>query len=114
MPNRKHSRPTFQLAEAGEKLARIKHELGLGWHSLRLKFATELKHAPLKDLSYLGGWKEPQTLLKCYQRPDDAAMRDALESRGRLRESGDVGENRQHEIDAIRQAQAKNKPRLAP
>ena len=55
---------------------------GLGWHSLRRKFATELKATPLKDLCYLGGWKDPQTVLKCYQRPDEETMRTALASRG--------------------------------
>ena len=37
-----------------------------------------MKETPLKDLCYLGGWKEPQTILKCYQRPDEATMREGL------------------------------------
>ena len=61
---------------------------GLGWHSLRRKFATELKHTPLKDLCYLGGWKEPQTVPKCYQRPDESTMREALEGRKPLKAVG--------------------------
>jgi integrase len=64
-----------------EELAKVPHQPGLGWHALRRKFATELKHVPLKDLCYLGGWKDPQTVLKCYQRPDETTMRDALASR---------------------------------
>ena len=60
----------------------------LGRHSLRRKFATELKHTPLKDLCYLGGWKEPQTVLKCYQRPDESTMREALEGRKPLKALG--------------------------
>lgn len=63
--------------QQGEALARISHEAGLGWHSLRRKFATELKHVPLKDLCYLGGRKEPQTVLKCYQQPDPVTMRES-------------------------------------
>jgi hypothetical protein len=43
------------LWKRGEKLAGIKHDLGLGWHSLPRKSGTELKHALLKDLCYLGG-----------------------------------------------------------
>ncbi len=74
--------------ERGENLAEIHHEPGLGWHSLRRKFATELKHTPLKDLCYLGGWKEPQTVLKCYQRPDESTMREALEGRKPLKALG--------------------------
>ena len=53
----------------------------LGWHSLRRKFANELRHVPLKDLASLGGWKDTQTLLKCYLKEDEEAMVQALESR---------------------------------
>ncbi len=67
-----------------EKLAGLPHVKGQGWHSLRRKFATELKDTPLKDLCYLGGWKSPQTLLACYQRPDEDTMRQALEQRRRV------------------------------
>jgi hypothetical protein len=67
-----------------EALAGVPHQPGLGWHALRRKFATELKHVPLKDLCYLGGWKDPQTVLKCYQRPDETTMREALASRKAL------------------------------
>ena len=57
---------------------------GRGWHSLRRQFATELKHTPLKDLCALGGWKDYQTLLTCYQHPDAVTMRAALEQWMRL------------------------------
>jgi len=67
--------------ERAQELAGLKKEPGRGWHSLRRKFATDLKHVPLRDLCYLGGWKEPQTVLKCYQQPDEATMRQALTSR---------------------------------
>lgn len=70
--------------QRGEALAEIAHQPGMGWHSLRRKFATEMKETPLKDLCYLGGWKEPQTILKCYQRADTATMKKALASRTRL------------------------------
>jgi hypothetical protein len=70
--------------QRGEALAEIAHQPGMGWHSLRRKFATEMKETPLKDLCYLGGWKEPQTILKCYQRADTATMKKALANRTRL------------------------------
>jgi len=53
----------------------------LGWHSLRRKFANDLRHVPLKDLASLGGWRDTQTLLKCYLKEDEQAMVDALRSR---------------------------------
>jgi integrase len=59
-----------------------------GWHSLRRKFASEMKHTPLRDLAHLGGWKSTQTIVTCYQQPDEATQRDALAQRRPLRASG--------------------------
>lgn len=56
----------------------------VGFHSLRRKFATELKHVPLPDLCALGGWKDAKTILTCYQAPDEQTMRAALTARRRL------------------------------
>lgn len=70
--------------DRAEKLAQLPPEPGRGWHSCRRTFATELKAAPLKDLCALGGWKDPQTILKCYQRADPVTMRQALAARMRL------------------------------
>ena len=58
------------------------------YHSLRRQFATELKDIPLRDLAHVGGWKDTTTLLTCYQQPDDATQRRALESRRTLKASG--------------------------
>jgi integrase len=71
----------WQKLETASKLAR---EPGRGWHSLRRKFATELKHAPTKDLQALGGWKDRQTILACYQRSDAVSMKEALQTRRQL------------------------------
>jgi len=72
-------RDWWQKLEAAAKLDRIP---GRGWHSLRRKFATDLKHdTPLVDLCALGGWKDPNTVLKCYTRPDEVTMRAALTRR---------------------------------
>jgi hypothetical protein len=64
-------------------VAGLKHQEGMGWHSLRRKFATELKDTPLKDLCQLGGWKSPLTVLTWYQQPDQDTMRRSLEARHR-------------------------------
>jgi hypothetical protein len=53
-------------------------------NTLRRQFATEMKHAPLKDLCALGGWKSAQTVLTCYQRADTVSMQQALAARCRL------------------------------
>ena len=61
--------------------AAIRKRRGLGFHSFRLKFATELRHVPMKDLMALGGWQDHRTILQCYQHPDVEEMRKALEKR---------------------------------
>jgi integrase len=73
-------RDWWQRAEA---LAGVLHGAGLGWHSLRRKFATDLMGSPLKVLCAIGGWKDAQTVLTCYQRADEASMREALATRQR-------------------------------
>lgn len=64
-----------------EEAAELTHVPTLGWHGLRRKFGEELKGVPLKDLCALGGWLDPGTVVRCYQRPDDVTMRRALEAR---------------------------------
>ena len=71
----------WDLAEVRAKLEPVERR---GWHSLRRSFATELKHAPLADLAYLGGWKSVATIVNVYQQPDDETMLAALASRRTL------------------------------
>ena len=54
---------------------------GLGWHSLRRQFASDHMDQPLKVLCELGGWKDPQTVLRCYQHPDQDVLRAAMKRR---------------------------------
>jgi integrase len=61
--------------------AELPPEPGRGWHAFRRNFASELRDAGLRDLCDLGGWKEPMTVVKCYQRPSDDAMRKAQAKR---------------------------------
>lgn len=65
----------------GEQLAGMPHVRGRMWHSIRRKFANELRDTPLKDLCALGGWRDPQTVLRCYQQPSESSMRSALDAR---------------------------------
>ncbi len=79
------SAPIIQVWwDRAEKLAQLPPERGRGWHSCRRTFATELKESPLSDVSALGGWKDPSTLVRVYQRPDPVTMRKALAARQRL------------------------------
>ena len=73
--------------KSAERRAGLEPKRGRGWHSLRRKFATDLMGLPLKVLCDLGGWKEAQTVLRCYQHTDEVQLRTALDSRPR--KSGD-------------------------
>ncbi len=66
-----------------ERRAGLEPKRRRGWHSLRRKFASDLIDLPLKVLCDLGGWKEAQTVLQCYQHTDKGQLRRALESRRR-------------------------------
>ena len=65
--------------DRAEKLAGLEPKHRRGWHSLRRKFASDLMDLPLKVLCELGGWKTAETVLKCYQRPDEDRLRKAIE-----------------------------------
>ena len=67
-----------------QRLSGLQPKPGRGWHSLRRKFASDLIDQPLKVLCDLGGWKDAQTVLKCYQRADQGRLRKALEHRIRV------------------------------
>ncbi len=67
--------------QQAERLAGLDPKRGRGWHSLRRKFASDLMDLPLKVLCQLGGWKNAQTVLRCYQQADEGQLREALESR---------------------------------
>ena len=68
-----------------ERLAGLEPKRGRGWHSLRRKFASDLMNLPLKVLCELGGWKDAQTVLRCYQQADEVQLRTAIESRSKVR-----------------------------
>ena len=64
-----------------EEKAGLAPKRGRGWHSLRRKFASDLMHAPPKELCELGGWKDYNTILKCYQFPDQDRLASTLATR---------------------------------
>ena len=75
----------FRWWKKAQTLAGLEPKPWRGWHSLRRKFASDLMDTPLKVLCELGGWKDAQTVLRCYQRPDAGQLRTALERRTRVR-----------------------------
>jgi integrase len=69
------------LWKRAEKLAGLSAVPWLGWHSLRRRFATEYKDIPLRELCDLGGWKDPDTVVRCYQHSEEEDLRRAIERR---------------------------------
>ena len=70
-----------------EAVAGLERKRGRGWHSLRRKFASDLMDQPLKVLCELGGWRTAQTVLQCYQRPDEDRLKKALDERRQVHSS---------------------------
>ncbi|MEO8909273.1 MAG: tyrosine-type recombinase/integrase, partial [Gemmatimonadaceae bacterium] len=75
----------FNLWKRLAKAARIPEGQRFGWHCLRRKFGSDLRKTNLRDLCDLGGWKNIQTVLTCYVRPDEEAQRDALSERAKAK-----------------------------
>jgi integrase len=72
-----------------ERRSGIERVRGRGWHSLRRFFATDLQHStPLKVICELGGWRDHNTILRCYTQAVTDSMREALERRS-LRAAGE-------------------------
>jgi integrase len=71
------------VAEKRAKLPKLKGGL---WHPYRRKWATERKNLSLKDVAAAGGWKDIETLLRCYQQPDDDSLLAVMSEKRKLRE----------------------------
>jgi len=64
----------------GEKAAELEHIPRTAWHGFRRTFATELAQegVGLATIAALGGWTEPQTIVRHYLKTDEETMREAL------------------------------------
>lgn len=71
-----------------ERLADLEHIDGMMWHGLRRQWADEHREAPLKDLSELGGWATPRTIIEVYQGRDFDSMRSVQEQRKEVEGAG--------------------------
>lgn len=60
-------REWLQVAEEDAGLEKL--EGGL-WHPYRRMWATARAHLPVKVVAVVGGWKDVNTLMVCYQQPD--------------------------------------------
>jgi integrase len=63
-----------------EKAAKLDHIPRTAWHGFRRTFATEMARegVGLATIAALGGWTEPQTIVRHYLKTDDETMREAL------------------------------------
>ena len=58
----------------------VAHEFGeaaLKLDPASLEFLKR-KHLSLKDVAYVGGWRDTSTLLKCYQQPDPETIAEVV------------------------------------
>jgi integrase len=87
-PSQPCSRHTVdQWLERAVQYSGLKMPPRFGWHSFRRKFATDLKDVPLRDLMAAGGWQSPDTVVRCYQEPEQDKIREALAGRTRNRKA---------------------------
>jgi integrase len=56
------------------------------WHPYRRKWATERKHLSLKDVAAAGGWQDTETLLTCYQHPDQETLLAVMNEERKVRD----------------------------
>jgi hypothetical protein len=73
------------VAEETAGLPKLRGSL---WHAYRRKWATERKGHPLKDVAEAGGWKDTETLLRCYQQPDSETLLAVMSETRKVREKG--------------------------
>jgi integrase len=68
-----------------EDAAGLEHLPRTAWHGFRRTFVTDLANdgQSLATIAALGGWREPQTILRHYLKTDEATMRGALARRNR-------------------------------
>lgn len=59
-----------------EEIAELEHVRGMGFHSLRRRWASKRKQMSARDVAYYGGWKNTQTLTDLYQFPDRETLED--------------------------------------
>ena len=74
-----------------EKRAHVPKLKGGIWHPYRRKWATERKYLPLKDVAEAGGWKDTETLLACYQQPDDETLLAVMSEPRKVHDAAIVG-----------------------
>lgn len=49
-----------------------------GWHELRRRWASKLKHLPAQDVALAGGWKDIQTMQESYQQADPETVESVI------------------------------------
>ncbi len=70
-----------------ERLAKLDHIPGGGWHAFRRSWATARKHLSAVDVAAAGGWAGPHTLQTVYQQADVASMVHVVEHPAELHEA---------------------------
>jgi hypothetical protein len=74
-----------------EKAAGVSKLGGSLWHAYRRKWVTERSpHYSIKQIADRGGWVDYDTILTCYDQPNDEAIRAVMDEPRKLTERGIV------------------------
>jgi hypothetical protein len=68
----------------GGHRSRARHRLSLSTSQIRQR----TQGANLKDLAYMGGWKDPETVLTVYQQPELEVQREGFAGRRKMKAAG--------------------------
>ncbi len=68
-----------------EKRAGVEHLERRAWHGFRRQFASELRHHPIQDVMYLGGWTDAHTPQTLYQQVDREGLSAVVADRRPLK-----------------------------
>jgi integrase len=64
--------------ERAQRLAKLPHLKGGLWHPYRRGWATSRKHLPSGDVAKAGGWRDEETMRRCYRREDADTILQAV------------------------------------
>jgi integrase len=73
--------------------AKLKPRAGGLWHPYRRSWATARKHLPIADVAAAGGWRDIDTLIRCYQQPTNDVLIAVMSEERKVREVSGIARN---------------------
>ncbi len=91
-----------------EKKAELPKLRGGLWHPYRRMWATARKHLPIVDVAAAGGWRDTDTMLRCYQQPTNDAMLAVMSGGRPVHDAAIVRETGNQRVTGLTEARPPN------